>query len=168
MVGAKGHDWTDKLINTLWAYRTSIRTPTGQTPFALTYGMETVVPFEVMVPSSRIQLNNEINAKDKRQLLSLQLDLLDEKRLQAAEHARLYQERLARAYKKKVIERKFNIGEWVLKEILPRKHGKLRPNWEGPYLVVEAYPGNAYCLAREDGTRLEYPWNALHLMRYYF
>ena len=61
--------------------------PTGQTPFALTYGMEIVVPFEIMVPSSRIQLDDEINAEDKRQLLSLQLDLLDEKRLQAAEHA---------------------------------------------------------------------------------
>ena len=100
----------------------------GSSPFVLTYGMETIVPFEIMVPSSRIQLDDEINAEDRRQLLSLQLDLLDEKRLQAAEHACLYQERLTRAYKKKVIEHKFNIGKWVLKEILPRKYGKLIPN----------------------------------------
>ena len=94
--------------------------PTGQTPFVLTYGMETVVPFEIMVPSSRIQLNNEINAEDKRQLLSLQLDLLDEKRLPAVEHARLYQERLTRAYKKKVIERKFNIGSILVNGCLKK------------------------------------------------
>eukprot|EP00268_Persea_americana_P002470 TRINITY_DN10747_c0_g1_i6.p2 TRINITY_DN10747_c0_g1~~TRINITY_DN10747_c0_g1_i6.p2 ORF type:complete len:120 (-),score=13.51 TRINITY_DN10747_c0_g1_i6:497-856(-) len=44
----KGSDWPDRLVKALWAYRTSIRTPTGETPYALTYGMEAVLPFELL------------------------------------------------------------------------------------------------------------------------
>jgi hypothetical protein len=35
-------DWPQKLHFALWGYRTSIRTPTGATPFSLVYGMEAV------------------------------------------------------------------------------------------------------------------------------
>ena len=76
------------------------------------------------------------------------MELLNEKRLAAAEHARVYRQRITKAYQKKVIERKFNIDNLVLKEVLPynKPHpkGKLKPNWEGPYIVVATYPGNAY------------------------
>ncbi|GKU98868.1 hypothetical protein SLEP1_g11806 [Rubroshorea leprosula] len=43
---AKG-TWTEDLPYTLWAYRTTHKTPTGETPFNLTYGSEAVVPVEV-------------------------------------------------------------------------------------------------------------------------
>ncbi|KAG8499177.1 hypothetical protein CXB51_005550 [Gossypium anomalum] len=36
------------------AYRTSIRTSTGATPFSLVYGMEAVLPIEVEIPSLRV------------------------------------------------------------------------------------------------------------------
>uniref|UniRef100_A0A2N9EFP7 Uncharacterized protein n=1 Tax=Fagus sylvatica TaxID=28930 RepID=A0A2N9EFP7_FAGSY len=41
--GAKGL-WPEELPNILWAYRTTARTPTGETPFRLTYGTEAVIP----------------------------------------------------------------------------------------------------------------------------
>ena len=60
------------------------------------------------------------------------MELLDEKWLAAAEHARVYRQRIIKAYPKKVIERKFNIGDLVLEEVLPynKPHlkGKLKPN----------------------------------------
>ena len=40
--GAKGV-WLDELPGILWAYRTTMRTPTGETPFKLTYGSEAVI-----------------------------------------------------------------------------------------------------------------------------
>jgi len=36
------------------AYRTSIRTSTGATPFSFVYGIEAVLPIEVKLPSARI------------------------------------------------------------------------------------------------------------------
>ncbi|KAI5324012.1 hypothetical protein L3X38_033085 [Prunus dulcis] len=43
---AKGA-WPEKLPEALWAIRTSYRTPTGETPFSLTFGSEAVVPVEI-------------------------------------------------------------------------------------------------------------------------
>ena len=36
--------WPEELPNVLWAYRTTIRTPIGENPFRLTYGIEAVIP----------------------------------------------------------------------------------------------------------------------------
>ena len=44
--GAKGI-WPEELPSILWAYRTTARTPTGETPFRLMYGSEAVIPAEV-------------------------------------------------------------------------------------------------------------------------
>ena len=49
---AKGA-WPEELPNVLWAYRTAARTPTGETPFKLTYGTEAVILVEVGVTSTR-------------------------------------------------------------------------------------------------------------------
>jgi hypothetical protein len=166
----RASDWPEKLIEALWAYRTSIRTPTGQTPYALTYGMEAVVPYELMIPSLRITLNSQLADEDRRQALLSQLELLDEKRLQAANHVQVYQKRISRAYQKKVIERRFSIGDLVLKRIMVKPGGprsKLRPNWEGPFVVSGIFPGNAYQLVSQDGDPLPNPWNAMYLKKYY-
>ena len=47
--------WTDDLYNLLWAYRTTPRTPTGETPFKLTYGIEAIIPLDVGLPSLRVE-----------------------------------------------------------------------------------------------------------------
>ena len=83
----KFSDWPEKLIDTLWAYRTSIRTPTGQTP----YEMEAVLPYEIFLPSLRVQLDQEVSEREHRESLLAQLELLDEKHLKAAEHTQVYQ-----------------------------------------------------------------------------
>ena len=44
--GAKG-TWPEELPNVLWAYRTTTRVPTGETPFRLTFGTKVVIPMEV-------------------------------------------------------------------------------------------------------------------------
>ena len=51
--GAKGV-WLDELPRVLWAYRTTVRTPTGETPFKLAYGSEAVIPAEVHVAKNRV------------------------------------------------------------------------------------------------------------------
>ena len=87
----KFSDWPEKLINALWPYRTSIRTPTGQTPYALTFGMEAVLPYKLFLPSLRVQLDQEVSESEHWESLLAQLELLDERRLRAAEHTQVYQ-----------------------------------------------------------------------------
>ena len=74
--GAKGV-WSDKLPGVLWAYQTTIRTPTGETPFMLAYGSEVVIPAEVHMPNHRVMMYQD---KDNEEQLRLNLDLIDEVR----------------------------------------------------------------------------------------
>ena len=53
--GAKGL-WPDKLPGVLWVYKTTMRTPTGETPFKLAYGSEAVIPVEVHMANHRVRM----------------------------------------------------------------------------------------------------------------
>ena len=44
--GVKGL-WPEELPNILWAYKTTTRTATGETPFRLTFDIEAVIPVEI-------------------------------------------------------------------------------------------------------------------------
>ena len=48
--GAKGI-WPDELPSVLWAYWTTARTLTGETPFRLAYGINAVIPAEIGLTS---------------------------------------------------------------------------------------------------------------------
>ena len=72
--GAKGI-WPDELPSVLWADRITARTPTGETPFRLTYGADAVIPTKVRLTSYRVENYTE----DKNEeAMRLQLDLVDE------------------------------------------------------------------------------------------
>ena len=47
-------DWETKLPSVLWAYRTSYKAAVGTTPFELTYGLNTILPIEFLVPTLRV------------------------------------------------------------------------------------------------------------------
>ena len=87
----KFSDWPEKLIDALWAYRTFIQTPTGQTLYALTFEMEAILPFEIFLPSLRVQLDQEMSESEHREALLTQLELLEKRRLRATEYVQVYQ-----------------------------------------------------------------------------
>ena len=51
--------WLEELPSILWAYRTTTRTPTRETPFRLTYGNEAVISAEVGLTSYRVHNHDE-------------------------------------------------------------------------------------------------------------
>jgi ribonuclease HI len=165
--GAKGL-WPEELPNILWAYRTTARTPTGETPFRLTYGTEAVIPVEIGLTTWRT--NNYDEGSNDAQLRS-NLDLVDEVRDQAEARTRVYQQRMARYYDRRVKDREFGVGDLVLRKVtLATKdptQGKLGPTWEGPYRVVKFHRRGTYHLEKLDGDALPHPWNAEHLKKYY-
>ena len=77
--------------------------------------MEAVLPYEIFPPSLRVQLDQEMSEGEHRESLLAQLELLDEKQLRAAEHTQVYQKRLSKFYQKKVIKKKFKIGDMIVK-----------------------------------------------------
>ena len=152
----------------LWAYRTTRKSATQETPFALAFGTEAVAPVEVRLKSPRIELAS-VEHNDKA--LRLNLDLLDEKSEQVLKRTEDYQRKTARYYNQKVKPRSYKAGDLVLKKLLPARknpsHGKLGPIWEGPYIMTRVIkPGN-YELQTEEGKILPHAWNAEHLKRFY-
>jgi len=57
-VSKSQRDWDEKLGECLWAYRTTVRTPTKAMPFSLVYGCEAVLPLEIQILSLCIALAN--------------------------------------------------------------------------------------------------------------
>ena len=152
----------------LWAYRTTVRTPTFKTPFKLAYGSEAVIPADVHLANHRVTMYQD---KDNEKQLRLNLDLIDEVRTDADERTTRYKILMARQHDAMVKPRRFNIGDLVLKKVsLATKnpaHGKLEPNWEGPYRIINYKRQGSYYLEALDGRKLEHPWNVEHLRRYY-
>ena len=93
-MGAKGA-WPEELPNVLWAYRTTMRTPTRETPFNLTYGTEAIIPVEVGLTSLRREFFDE---QDNNDQLKHNLDLVDEVREQVAQRMAKYKQKIAEYY----------------------------------------------------------------------
>ena len=72
--------WVEYLLEVLWAYRTTRKSATRETLFALAFVTEAVAPIEVGLESPRVKF---VNAKRNEETLRPNLDLLEEKREQA-------------------------------------------------------------------------------------
>uniref|UniRef100_A0A2N9GJY4 Uncharacterized protein n=1 Tax=Fagus sylvatica TaxID=28930 RepID=A0A2N9GJY4_FAGSY len=116
-------------------------------------------------------LTNHYDESSNDSQLRANLDLLDEVRDQAEAKTRVYQQRMARYYDRRVKHREFKVGDLVLRKVtLVTKdptQGKLGPTWEGPYRVIKFHRRGTYHLEKLDGIALPHPWNAEHLKKYY-
>ena len=51
--------WLDELLSTLWTYRTTARTLTGETLFHLAFGSDAVILAEIEIASYKIAHHDE-------------------------------------------------------------------------------------------------------------
>ena len=82
--------------------------------------------------------------------------------MRVANHVRAYQRKMACAFKKWVKPRPLQRGDLVLKVIrglikYPRE--KFRPNWSGPYFIMELILEGTAWLMDLDGNRFSKPIN---------
>ena len=121
--------WVEYLPEVLWAYRTTRKSVTQETPFALAFGTEAIDSVEVGLKSPRIEL---ANIEHNEEVLRLNLDLLEEKREQVLKRMEDYHRKTTRYYDKRVKPKSYKLGDLVLKKLLRARkdpaRGKLRPN----------------------------------------
>ena len=138
---------------------------TGQTPFALVYGVEEVLPMELIYGSPQVLAYNEL---EQEQLRQDDATLLEEDHLRAAVRAARYQQALRRYHSRKVHARSFEEGDLVLRHVQSAKNSnKLTPKWEGPYRVTRVTRPSAVRLETKEAIPVRNSWNIEHLHKFY-
>ncbi|KAL2232610.1 UNVERIFIED_CONTAM: Gag-Pol polyprotein [Sesamum indicum] len=147
-LSSKG-SWLDELPGVLWAYRTTPRSSTGETPFCLVFGTEALIPAEVGEESHRVTMYDPATNREER---CLDLEVIEEKREIAYAKILHHKSLMMKSYNKRLRPRQFQVGDLVLKKVEVSKHvGKLDPGWEGPYKVTEIKRRGTYRLQDLEG-----------------
>ncbi|GJW21077.1 reverse transcriptase domain-containing protein [Tanacetum coccineum] len=153
-LGEHNKNWVKEISHVLWAHRTMIKSSNGETPFSLTYGAEAVIPVEIGMPTLRTA---EVDMIKNNEALGINLDLLEEKREQAAIQEARSKAKMEKYYNARVRSTSFRPGDLVYQSneaSHAEDGGKLRPKWEGPYEVKETLGRGAYKLRDRNGNTL--------------
>nr|GEW24977.1 reverse transcriptase domain-containing protein [Tanacetum cinerariifolium] len=163
----RSKNWLEEISHVIWAHRTMIKSGNRETSFSLTYGTEAVIPVEIGMPTLR---TTEVDMIKNNEALGINLDLLEEKREQAAIQEAKNKAKMEKYYNTRVHNTSFRPGDFVYQNneaSHAKEGGKLGPKLEGPYEVKEALGRGAYKLRGHNGSILPWTWNVCNLKKYY-
>jgi hypothetical protein len=169
IIGTHKTSWHTMLFLALWAYRTSVKSAMGFTPFQLVYDIEVVLPIECEIPSLKLAVKLLPNTSAEEELL-LYLMQLDDTRHDATIVIEAQKKCVKAQYDKHIKPRVFSEGDIVLlyeqdRDLLGAE--KFEVMWRGPYIVKRVLEKGAYELVDYDGIPLSEPRNELYLQKYY-
>jgi hypothetical protein len=115
--GLKKHDkkWIDELPCALWGNRTSLSRATGETPLFMVYGAKAVLSSEVTMGSLRVKTYDEAT---QDQLRHGDINLVDERRWQAAIKNACYRHALRCYHQRFMRSRELQVDDLVLRRVL--------------------------------------------------
>lgn len=161
-------DWADRLVEATWAYNTTWKTTTGFTPYELVYGKRALLSIEFKYNTLRMAAQLDLDLSLAQQERLLQLNGLDEHRMQALLHSEVVQLQRKVWHDQHLNDKKFQPGDWALLYDSRYKdfNGKLRTRWLGPYVVEKCNDNGSVIIQTIDEEAIPMLFNGHRLKIY--
>ena len=162
-------DWDERLFEALWAYRTTFKVTTQNTPFTLVYGTEAIFPIKKEVPTLRVALESRLGDKESLATLLTELVKLDEIRMFALQSLEAMQQRRKTWHDRHIKIRQFKKDDQVLvyDSCYYKFLGKLQTRWLGPFKVLEVFDNGSLTIQDLEDTITPFRVNGLRVKHYF-